>query len=274
MAAALETGVATPESEYVVPYKYTTPNGQDFHDSLEHPDQKLTLAGIFAESSNTGTVQIGEAMTPQVRYDYLEKFGFGQTTGVGLPGESAGILHDVANWDGRTKYGVLFGQGVAVNAVQANEVFSTIANGGVRTQPHLVTGYVDSEGEVTPAQVDEPVRVVSKKTAQTVLEMMESAVEDGTGSHARIPGYRVAGKTGTAEAAAGGTYKNFVASFNGVAPVDDPRLAVSVVLMYPSLEYGGVVAAPVFADVTAFALQYLKVPPSKSKAKEFALTWE
>ena len=274
MAAALETGVATPESQYVVPDRYKTPNGQEFRDSHDHPDQKLTLAGIFAESSNTGTVQIGEDLTPQVRYDYLAKFGFGKKTGVGLPGESGGILHDVANWDGRTQYSVLFGQGVAVNAIQANEVFAIIANKGLRAQSHLVTGYVDADGQVTPAQIPEPDRVVSEETAKTVLEMMETVVEDGTGGLAHIPGYRVAGKTGTAEAASGGSYRNFIASFNGIAPADDPRLAVSVALKYTSLEYGGVVAAPVFADVTAFTLQYLKVPPSKSKAKEYALTWE
>lgn len=274
MAAALETGVATPATQYVVEDRYTTANGQKFRDSLDHPVQQLTLAGIFAESSNTGTVQIGEQIPTQVRYDYLEKFGFGAKTGIGLPGESAGILHDVDDWDGRTKYSVLFGQGVAVNAVQANQVFATIGNGGLRTQPHLVTGYIDSEGDVTPAEVAEPVRVVSEKTANQVLEMMETVVEDGTGRAARIPGYRVAGKTGTAEAAAEGSYKHYVASFNGVAPADDPKLAVSVVLKYPDLEYGGVVAAPVFSDVTAFTLQYLKVPPSQSKPEEYPVTWE
>ncbi len=274
MAAALETGIAKPTTQYVVKDRYKTSNGQVFRDALDHPKQQLTLAGIFAESSNTGTVQIGKDLPTQVRYDYLEKFGFGTKTGIGLPGESSGILHDVENWDGRTKYSVLFGQGVAVNAVQANQVFATIGNGGVRTQPHLVTGYVDSEGKVTPVEVAKPVRVISKGTAKHVLQMMETVVEDGTGGAAQIPGYRVAGKTGTAEAASEGSYKHYVASFNGIAPVDDPKLAVSVVLKYPGLEYGGVVAAPVFADVTAFTLQYLKVPPSQSKAKEYALTWE
>lgn len=274
MAAAIETGIATPASQYVVADRYKTSNGQQFRDSLDHPEQKLTLAGIFAESSNTGTVQIGENLPTQVRYDYLEKFGFGVKTGIGLPGESGGILHDVDKWDGRTKYSVLFGQGVAVNAVQANQVFATIGNGGVRTQPHLVKNYVDADGTISPAKISKPVRVVSKKTAKQVLEMMETVVEDGTGRAAAIPGYRVAGKTGTAEAAAEGSYKHYVASFNGIAPADDPKLAVSVVLKYPGLEYGGVVAAPVFADVTAFTLQYLKVPPSQSKAKEYALTWE
>lgn len=275
MAAALETGVADPSSQFTVPYQYTTSNGRTFRDSHEHPTQQLTLAGIFADSSNTGTVQIGELMTKQVRYDYLRKFGFGQATGIELPGESAGILRTPDQWDGHTQYAVLFGQGLAVNAIQGNEVFATIANGGVRMQPHLVKGFTSADGTFTAAEHDDPVEVVSPDTARTIMEMMETAVVDGTGSLAQIPGYRVAGKTGTAQAVnpANGKYEHFVASFSGIAPVDDPRLAVSVTLHYSSLEYGGVVAAPVFADVTAFALQHLKVPPSESEPAEYVTTW-
>ena len=275
MAAALETGVVTPTSKFEVPDAYVTSNNQTIRDSHEHPVQKMTVAGIFAESSNTGTVQIGEKLPKQVRYDFLSKFGFGQRTGVGLPGESPGILHPVDKWDGRTQWNVLFGQGVSVNAIQANEVFATIANGGLRAQPHIVKEYVGPDGAVTPYEVGDPVRVVSEKTADTVLAMMESVVSEGTGSLAAIPGYRVAGKTGTAQAANPDTGKldHFVASFNGVAPADDPRVAVSVVLYYPELQYGGVVAAPVFSDVTAFALQHLGVEPNDSKPKTFPLEW-
>ena len=134
-------------------------------------------------------------------------------------------------------------------------------------------GYTDGAGVFSPLDLAKPVRVVSKETASAVVEMMETAVENGTGKRAKIPGYRVAGKTGTAQAASGGKYTSYIASFNGIAPADNPRLAVSVTLNYDSLEYGGVVAAPVFADVTAFALQYLKVPPSKSKSKSYPTTW-
>lgn len=276
MAAALETGVAEPLSEFEVPDRYTTSNGETFKDSNDHEKLKLTLAGILAESSNTGTVQVAELLTPQVRYDYLRKFGFGERTGIGLPGESAGILHPVERWDGRTQYTVSFGQGLAVNAIQANEVFAIIGNGGVRAHPRLVKGYTDESGTFTPHDAGAQTRVVSEETADAVLSMMETAVSDGTGVLAQIPGYRVAGKTGTAQAAnpATGTYDHFVASFNGVVPADEPRLAVSVALNYPSLEYGGVVAAPVFADVSAFALQYLGIEPSQRAAEPYATTWE
>ena len=144
----------------------------------------------------------------------------------------------------------------------------------------LVIGYsslftVRETEQVLLVRLGEPVRVVSEKTADTVLAMMESVVSEGTGSLAAIPGYRVAGKTGTAQAANPHTGKldHFVASFNGVAPADDPRVAVSVVLYYPELQYGGVVAAPVFSDVTAFALQHLGVEPNDSKPKTFPLEW-
>ncbi|MGO1316206.1 MAG: peptidoglycan D,D-transpeptidase FtsI family protein [Cellulomonadaceae bacterium] len=275
MAAALETGVADPASQFVVPYQYTTPNGQVITDSHEHPTEQLTLAGIFADSSNTGTVQIGELMSTQVRYDYLTKFGFGSRTGIELPGESPGIVHAPDQWDGRTQYTVLFGQGLAVNAIQGNEVFATIGSGGVRHQAHLVSGYTAADGTTVPAEHDDPVTVVSPETAKAVLEMMETAVEEGTGAAAKIPGYRVAGKTGTAQAVnpATGRYEHYSAAFSGVVPVDNPRLAISVILQYPSLEYGGVVSAPVFSDVASFALQYLKVPPSTSEPAQYPTTW-
>ncbi|MGP7961374.1 peptidoglycan D,D-transpeptidase FtsI family protein [Sanguibacter sp. A247] len=275
MAAALETGAWTPASKFTVPYTYVTDNKQTIRDSHAHPDQRLTLAGVFAESSNTGTVMIGEKIPMQVRYDYLEKFGFGQTTGIGLPGESAGILHPVEKWDGRTRWNVLFGQGVAVTAIQSNEVFATIANGGVRNSPRIIKGYRNADGTYEPVAPAETTRVVSEETADTVLAMMETVVSEGTGQKAAIPGYRVAGKTGTAQAPnpLTGTYDHYVASFNGIAPADDPRIAVSVSLYADKLLYGGSSAGPVFSDVTAFALQYLGIEPSGSKATKFPTEW-
>lgn len=275
MAAALETGLATPTSQYTVPYAFTTANNQTFHDSHSHPDLKLTLAGVLAKSSNAGTVMIGQDLPQQVRYDYLSKFGFGTASGVGLPGETNGILHPVDQWDGRTKYAVLFGQGLAVNAVQATQVYATVANGGVRAQPHVVKNYIDANGIVTVPTLTEPTRVVSESTAKQLLLMLEGAVDDGTGGLAAIPGYRVAGKTGTAQAAdAHGGMTGIVASFIGVAPADSPRIVVSVTLSNPrSSIWGGDVAAPVFKDVASYALQYLGVPPSAPAPPLFPVTW-
>ncbi|MCB7137779.1 peptidoglycan D,D-transpeptidase FtsI family protein [Cellulosimicrobium marinum] len=275
MAAALEGGFADAGTQFEVPYLYTTPNGQTFRDSHDHPVQRLTLAGVLAESSNTGTVQVGERIPKQVRYDYLHKFGFGQYTGLGLPGESAGILHPADAWDGRTEYAVLFGQSVSVNAVQAASVFSTVANGGLRATPRLVAGTTDTDGTFTPAETTEPTRVVSQETADTVLRMMESVVEEGTGGAAAVPGYRIAGKTGTAEAAgADGRLSGIMASFIGVAPADDPRYTVGVFLKNPRTSiYGGVVAAPVFSEIMGFTLEHQGVAPSTEEYVPLPTTW-
>nr|WP_240949525.1 penicillin-binding protein 2 [Cellulosimicrobium aquatile] len=275
MAAAIEGGHADAGSRFEVPDRYTTPNGQTFKDSHDHPVERLTLAGILAESSNTGTVQVGEKIPKQVRYDYLRKFGFGQKSGLGLPGESAGILHPADSWDGRTEYAVLFGQSVSVNAIQATSVFSTIANGGVRATPSIVAGTTDERGELVPAERPAPERVVSQETADTVLHMMESVVEEGTGSSASVPGYRVAGKTGTAEAAGDdGRLSGIMASFIGVAPADDPRFTVSVFLKNPhSSIFGGVVAAPVFSEIMGFTLEHEGVQPSTEPYVPLPTTW-
>lgn len=273
MAAAIENGLVDPLTQFEVPYQYTTANNQMFKDSHEHPGQRLTTTGILAKSSNTGTVMIGQNIPQQVRHDYLAKFGFGSRTGVELPGESAGILHDSADWDGRSKYAVLFGQAVSVTALQATDVFATLANDGVRVTPHLVKGWTEPDGTFTPAVPATTTTVVSEATAATVLTMMESAVDDGTGAGAAIPGYRVAGKTGTAQSWVGGV-QGITASFIGVAPADEPRVAVSVVLHNPrTSQWGGTVAAPVFSDVAGFALTELGVAPSGAEPQLFATTW-
>lgn len=276
MAAALEGGYWKPDSRFTVPDTYTTPNGQTFRDSHDHPVQRLTLTGILAQSSNTGTVQAGEKIPVQTRQDYLEKFGFGRPTGLGLPGESAGLMppDDVDDWDGRTQYAVLFGQGLSVNAMQATSVFSTVANGGVRMTPTLFKGSTSPDGTVTPAEREPGERVISEETADTVLEMMETVTEDGgTGTNASVPGYRVAGKTGTAQMPAGSGW-TYMASFIGVAPADDPRYTVAVFLKSPkSSIFGGDVAAPVFSDVMGFTLQKMDVPPSKNGQRPLETEW-
>ncbi|WP_129783295.1 peptidoglycan D,D-transpeptidase FtsI family protein [Promicromonospora panici] len=276
MAAALEGGHWNPNSRFTVPYSYTTPNGQTFHDSHQHPVQRLTLTGVLAQSSNTGTVQVGEKIPLEERQEYLEKFGFGQPTGLGLPGESVGLMPpaDVADWDGRTQYTVLFGQGLSVNAMQATSVFSTVANGGVRMTPTLFEGSTSPDGETTPAPREPGERVISEETADTLLEMMEAVTEDGgTGTNAAVPGYRVAGKTGTAQMPAGNGW-TFMASFIGVAPADDPRYTVGVFLKSPSSSiFGGDVAAPVFSDIMGFTLQKMDVPPSTKEHRRLKTEW-
>lgn len=277
MAAILEQGLATPTDRFTVPYQYAVPNGEVFKDSHEHADLPLTLTGILAESSNTGTVMVGQNLPPQVRHDYLAKFGFGRSTGSGLPGETAGLLRDMSDWagDGRSPYAILFGQAVGVTTLQATQVFATLANGGVQVQPHLVKAVADEDGTLVPVEQPGATRVVSEQTADTVLRMMESAVTEGTGSAAAVAGYRIAGKTGTSQAFEGGGVVKNVASFVGIAPADDPRIVVNVTLYDPKTSiYGGVVAAPVFSEVAGYALQYLGVPPSGTPAELFPTTWQ
>lgn len=276
MAAALEEGIASPVSRYVAPYRYTTPNGEEYKDSHEHPDQKLTLAGVLVTSSNTGTIQIGEQLSEEQRYDYLRAFGLGERTHVGLPGESPGILHPYEEWDGRSKYAVLYGQAVAVTALQTSQVYATIANGGVKPQASVVKGFQAPDGSFTPREVGPTERVVSEGTANSLMTMLEQVTEEGTGGLAKIDGYRVAGKTGTAQADDGeGGLNSIVSSFVGIAPADDPRIVVTVIMYDPQTSiWGGEVAAPVFHDVASFALQSLQVPPSAPREDVFPTTWE
>lgn len=276
IGAALEEGIATPESRFVAPYQYTTANNQTFHDSHVHPDLKLTLTGVLVESSNTGTIQVGQQMDDATRYAYMRAFGFGEPTGVGLPGESAGILHPWEKWDGRTKYATMYGQGVASTALQTAQVYQTIANGGVKMQPSIVKSFVADDGTVTAPDRKEPQRVISEQTADQLMLMLESVTVEGTGGKARIDGYRVAGKTGTAQAADGeGGLTSIVSSFVGIAPADNPRIVVSVIIFDPQgTIWGSEVAAPLFQDVATFALQSLRVPPSGPAETLYPTTWE
>jgi cell division protein FtsI (penicillin-binding protein 3) len=265
MAAILENGLATPTSQFQVPDRFTTTNGAGIiKDAEDHAVENLTLTGILAASSNVGTVTAGQKLTVQQRYDYLTKFGFGSKTGIEMPGESPGILRPANQWDGRTDYNVLFGQGLSVNALQAVSVYGTVANGGVKVSPHVVAGWTAPDGSFTAASHPSGDRVISQNTAGELMTMLQSAVNDGTGGLAAIPGYRVAGKTGTAQELSS---NGITASFVGVVPADSPRLVVGVFVSNPKTSvYGGTVAAPVFSDVAAFALGELGVAPSGSSS--------
>ncbi|HZJ39726.1 MAG TPA: penicillin-binding transpeptidase domain-containing protein, partial [Demequina sp.] len=210
------------------------------------------------------------------RYDYMRKFGLGEPTNLGLPNESAGILHPYEDWDGITKYATMFGQGVAVTAVQTAQVYGVVANNGLRVSPTVVKGFRNADGTFTPRDNAEPVRVISEATAKALMGMLVEVTEDGTAPKAAIDGYLVAGKTGTAqEPDENGALNRIVASFVGIAPADDPRIVVSVVLFDPkSSIWGGETAAPLFRDVATFALQTLRVPPTKGEVTRFPTTWE
>lgn len=274
LAAALEEKTVTPTTVFAVPYKIKR-GGSTFKDHDKHPVQQLTTSGILAVSSNTGTIKIGETISNEKLYSYLTKFGVGQKTGSGLPGESAGLMPQVKNWSGTTAPTVAFGQGYSVTAMQATSVFATIANHGVRVSPTVIAGTQDASGHFTPAANRTTTRVISEDTARELRLMMESVVSPtGTAPSAAIPGYRVAGKTGTAwryDDKTGG-YSGYTASFIGFAPADAPRYVINVTIQDPrNGYYGGVLGGPVFKKVMTFVLQTKHVAPTGTKVVPVAL---
>jgi cell division protein FtsI (penicillin-binding protein 3) len=275
LAAALEEKKITPTTVFSVPYKVER-GGESFHDHERHPVQNLTSAGILAVSSNTGTIKIGELLSNKTLYNYLSKFGIGHHTGSGLPGESRGILHPVENWSLTSAPTIAFGQGYSLTAMQATSVFATIANDGVRVSPTVIAGTSDTSGKFTPSQTRSSERVVSAQTAQQMRLMMESVVSpNGTAPSAAIPGYRVAGKTGTAMRVDPncGCYSGYTASFIGFAPADKPKYVISVTIQNPKgAHYGGALGGPVFKKVMTFVLQSQHVAPTGAKIEAIALT--
>jgi cell division protein FtsI (penicillin-binding protein 3) len=275
MAAALEEKTVTPTTVFSVPYGLFRA-GKTFHDHEHHATEKLTTTGILAVSSNTGSIQVGETLGSDRLYEYLTKFGIGTKTGSGLPGESAGIFRPVSTWSGTTAPTIAFGQGYSLTAMQATSVFATIANGGVRVSPTVIAGTSDSSGHFTPAANRESVRVVSEETAAKLRIMMESVVSaQGTAPSAAIPGYRVAGKTGTAQRVdpMTGKYSGYTASFIGFAPADSPRYVINVTLQHPrNGHFGGALCGPVFKKVMTFVLQSEHVAPTGTKVLPVALT--
>ncbi|MFE3855428.1 peptidoglycan D,D-transpeptidase FtsI family protein [Streptomyces griseorubiginosus] len=284
MAAVLEQGVATPLTHVVVPNRLHR-GDRLFKDDIDHETWYLTLNGVLAKSSNIGTIlatgQLGktQAQANQVLYSYLRKFGLGSYSGLDFPGETPGILAKPADWSTSQQYTIPFGQGVSLNAMQAASVYSTIANGGVRIEPTLVRGTKGPDGRFTPAAKPKETRVVSARTARTLAQMLESVVDDqeGTGTKARIPGYRVAGKTGTANRVdpATGKYKGYTSSFAGFAPADKPRITVYCAIQNATKGsyFGGQICGPVYKQVMEFALKTLQVPPTGAKAARLPVTY-
>ncbi|MGW0914218.1 peptidoglycan D,D-transpeptidase FtsI family protein [Streptomyces sp. NPDC002784] len=284
MAAVLEEGVATPDTHVVVPNRLHR-GDRLFKDDIDHETWYLTLNGVLAKSSNIGTIlatgQLGKTQpeSNKVLYSYLRKFGLGSYTGLGFPGETKGILAPPEQWSTSQQYTIPFGQGVSINAMQAASVYSTIANGGVRVEPTLVRGTKGADGRFTPAQKPEKTRVVSARTAKTLARMLESVVDDreGTGTKARIAGYRVAGKTGTANRVdpATGKYRGYTSSFAGFAPADQPRITVYCAIQNATEGnyFGGQICGPVYKKVMEFALKTLQVPPTGAPAAKLPVTF-
>jgi cell division protein FtsI (penicillin-binding protein 3) len=239
----------------------------------DHPEGVLTAAAVYQRSSNIGTVKIARRLGKQRLYDALVRFGFGRRTRVGLEGEVPGVLHPVHKWGEVHFANIAFGQGLTVTPLQMVAGFSAVASGGVYRSPRLALQLIDPEGRrealAPPEGAVTDKRVLSAETARTMLTIMRGVTgEMGTARRAAIPGYSVAGKTGTAQKVVNGRYAAWVASFIGIIPADDPRLVIGIVIDEPEPEHrGGMVAAPAFKQVAEAALRYLSVPPTEAVAR-------
>lgn len=278
MAALADQGKIASDTPIVVP---SGMNIDKFHigDYWQHGVLHLTAAGVIAKSSNLGTIVASQQMSDMTMYNYFRKFGFGQMSGVNLPGESDGILKNGKEWTKANHATIAFGQGISVTAMQMVRAVGAIANAGKMCEPSVVSATSDADGKEIKIPAKASKRIVSKDAAATVTRMMEAVTApDGTAPAAAIKGYRVAGKTGTAWRVdpATGRYirgQNTV-SFMGFAPADNPRFLTYVVLDKPySNAGGGSTAAPVFHDIMSMALERFGVAPTGSKSPKVNQTW-
>jgi cell division protein FtsI/penicillin-binding protein 2 len=224
----------------------------------------MSVRQILSESSNVGTITIAQRLGGPELASWIDRFGFGKRTGVDFPGESPGLVLPYEDWSGSTIGTVPIGQGIAVTPLQMVSAYAAIGNGGVMPPAHLIAKVGGKK-----VQHGKGRRVVSRHTADRMTAMFRDVVVEGTGTEAAIPGYTVAGKTGTANKAENGRYvSKYVASFVGLVPARKPRLAILVMVDEPRGQiWGGVVAAPIFRDIARFALQCLEVPPDAPESK-------
>lgn len=269
-SAVIEEGLSEPDTVFDVPAELTI-DGELITDAFVHGPEKRTLAGIIADSMNTGTVLAGRQLSKDQRHDWLQRFGVGTPTGISLPGESQGILTPAEDWDNRQQYTVLFGQGVSQTPLQTAMAYQAIGNRGVRLHPRIVQEIVGPDGESQDPDADrEGQRVVSEETARKMLEIMESVVTVGGAKEAAVEGWRVGGKTGTAEAPAddGSGFDGFTTSFVGMAPMEDPQYLVSVLLQRPEGDVRSIGTTVAFSRIMRKVLEHYRVPHSTSDPVE------
>lgn len=267
-SGALESNIVTPRTVFEVPPTLAVAD-RVIHDAESHGTESLSVKDIIVHSSNIGTVKIGMQLGKDRLDEYMRKFGFGSKTGLDFPGESSGIVIDKSKWSGSSIGTIPIGQGVAVTPLQLTAAFATIANDGVWTEPKLLHSTLDDEGKAHASSAPSTHRVVSKHTASQMKDIFESVVKEGTGVEAAVPGYRVAGKTGTAQKVlpSGGYGGGYIGSFVGFAPASRPEIVVMVKLDRPTPIWGGMSAAPTFRKIAEFALRELGVPPTGNAQK-------
>ncbi len=259
VTGVLSERLVEPTTAFTLPYSIQVAD-RWIHDSHERGTETFTVAQILEYSSNVGAVTLALKLGEQGLARWVDRFGFGKPTGIDFPGESAGLVLPVEQWSGSTIGNVPIGQGISVTPLQMASVYAAVANNGVWVQPHLVSR-VGGRAPFVPVQR----RIMSSDVNREVKAMLRDVVAAGTGTEAAVPGFTVAGKTGTAQKPDGhGGYSSsqFVASFVGMVPASRPRLVIAVTVDEPSAAiWGGVVAAPAFAEIAKFDLQYLEVPP-------------
>ncbi|HKO57889.1 MAG TPA: penicillin-binding protein, partial [Thermoanaerobaculia bacterium] len=264
--AGLEEGVVTPSQILDCGNGAIRIANVEIHEHGGNRYGLMTFEDVLVHSSNVGTIRVGLAVGQERFYRWIRRFGFGERTGIPLPGETAGLVRSTGKWSQVSNASISIGQEIGVTPLQLIRAVATVANGGMRVEPRLVDRVVDPSGAVIdrPEQ-PRPVRVMSEKTAAVLNEMLKAVVARGTGQNARLPEHIVAGKTGTAEKATRGGYSldKVVASFAGYVPADRPRLVILAVIDEPKgAQYGGTIAAPIFHEIAEGALRYLGVPPS------------
>jgi cell division protein FtsI (penicillin-binding protein 3) len=262
VAGALEDGVVTPDTVFDLPPTIQVAD-REIEESHPRPAMSMSVQDIIKVSSNVGAVTIGLELNKGQfgsRFNrWIRRFGFAKPTGIDFPGEEQGIVPAPKDYSGSTMGNLPIGQGLAVTPLQMVAGYSAIANGGILRSPHLIDSI---GGEPTPA--DPGKRIISAGTARQMRTMLRGVLEPGGTASVEVPGYVLAGKTGTSQKVVDGTYSDteFVASFVGFAPARDPELLVAVVVDDPKGDYyGGSVAAPAFGEIAKFALQYLGVKP-------------
>ncbi len=266
-SSALQAKVATPDTEFYCEKGRRQVGAKIIRDV--HPYGTLSFADVIRVSSNIGASKIGELLGKEKYYSYLKKFGFGDKTGIDVPGESSGRLTSPKSWGKIELATISFGQGVSVTALQLASALSAIANGGYLMKPHLIKEIRNPDGTVIRENKPEvESRVISYDTSQEMTHILERVVEEGTGKKAAIPGYKVAGKTGTAQIpdpVSGGYYPDrYVASFIGFAPADDPKITLVVVVEAPKkMTHGGSVSAPIFKQIAEKVLFHMGISPGK-----------
>jgi cell division protein FtsI (penicillin-binding protein 3) len=259
VSAVLSEGLVTPETAFTLPYEIHVAD-RVIRDAHPRGTERMTVDQIVSQSSNVGTITLAEKLGAARLSEWISRFGFGHLTGIDFPGETPGIVPPLAKWSGSTIGTLPIGHGIAITPVQMAAAYGTVANDGVSLRPHLI----DRIGSHARPEVKSR-RILSPRVSREVLKMMEDVVIEGTGQEAQVPGYKVAGKTGTAakpDPSGGYSTSRYVASFVGILPATNPRLVVLVTVDEPEASiWGGVVAAPSFQQIAGFDMQYLEIPP-------------